>query len=96
MRACAVARRRAPDIFIAARTGLLAQRSAATKLGADHVTVDEMATAEAMVRVVMERVAAGSAELPAEIEPDAELASAEAQKRAIAQEESEEDEGAGE
>ncbi len=94
MRACAVARRRAPDIFIAARTGLLSKRSATTKLGADHVTVDEMATAEAMVRVVMERVAAGSEELPAEIEPDAELASAEAQKRAIAEERTEAGEGA--
>ena len=93
MRACAVARRRAPDIFIAARTGLLSKRSVATKLGADHVTVDEMATAEAMVRVVMERVAAGREELPAEIEPDAELASAEAQRRAIAREGTEAGEG---
>jgi CPA2 family monovalent cation:H+ antiporter-2 len=83
MRACAVARRRAPDLFIAARTGLLSKSSAATKIGADHVTVDEMATAEAMVRVVMDRVAAGKEELPEEIEPDAELASAEAEKRAM-------------
>ena len=56
MRACAVARRRAPNIFIAARTGLLSKSTTATKLGADHVTVDEMATAEAMLQVVVERL----------------------------------------
>ncbi len=69
MRACAVARRLAPSIFIAARTGLVSRGKLAEEIGASHVTVDEMATAEAMLRVVMQRVnlAMGrSPEVPAE------------------------------
>ncbi len=65
LRSCAVARRRSPSIFIAVRTGLAAKSGAASDIGADHVTVDELATAEAMMRVVMERL-----ELE---EPDVEL-----------------------
>ncbi|MHC4099410.1 MAG: cation:proton antiporter domain-containing protein [Planctomycetota bacterium] len=53
LRACSVARRRSPALFIAARTGLLSKSRAATDIGADHVIVDEMAAAEAMVRVIM-------------------------------------------
>ncbi len=56
IRACDVARRRAPKIFIAARTALVSKGSAASEIGADHVTVDEMATAEAMCLVVRERL----------------------------------------
>jgi hypothetical protein len=40
-------------MFIAARTGLLSKSRAATDIGADHVTVDEMAAAESMVRAIM-------------------------------------------
>ena len=56
LRACMTARRRSTSMFIAVRTGLLSQSHAVTEIGADHVTVDEVATAEAMVRVVMERL----------------------------------------
>ena len=56
LRACVTARRRSPSMFIAVRTGLLSHSPAAKDIGADHVTVDEVATAEAMVRVVMERL----------------------------------------
>jgi CPA2 family monovalent cation:H+ antiporter-2 len=56
LRACALARRRSPSLFIAARTGLVSKSRAAVDIGADHVTVDEMATAEAMVRVLMDRL----------------------------------------
>lgn len=56
LRACAIARRLAPSVFIAARTGLVSRGKVAEEIGASHVTVDEMATAEAMVRVVMQRV----------------------------------------
>ncbi len=56
IQACAVARRRAPDIFIAARTGLVSKSSAASRLGADHVVVDEIVAAEAMLRVVVKRL----------------------------------------
>jgi CPA2 family monovalent cation:H+ antiporter-2 len=74
LRACAAARRRSPAMFIAVRTGLLSHSRAAADIGADHVTVDEVATAEAMVRVVMERLDLAE---PEEIEiKEAELAAA--------------------
>jgi CPA2 family monovalent cation:H+ antiporter-2 len=53
LRACSVARRRSATMFIAARTGLLSKSRAATDIGADHVTVDEVAAAESMVRAIM-------------------------------------------
>ncbi len=79
LRACVAARRRSPTMFIAARTGLLSHGHAATDIGADHVTVDELATAEAMVRVVMDRldlaepeeIEIKQAELATTDEPDA-------------------------
>ncbi len=74
LRACAVARRRSPAMFIAVRTGLVSHSHAAADIGADHVTVDEVVTAEAMVRVVMERLDLAE---PEEIEiKEAELAAA--------------------
>jgi len=72
LRACVIARRRSPAMFIAVRTGLLSHSRAATDIGADHVTVDEVATADAMVRVVMDRLDLAE---PEEIEiKEAELA----------------------
>jgi len=80
LRACAVARRRSPAMFIAVRTGLVSHSHAATDIGADHVTVDEVVTAEAMVRVVMERLDLAE---PEEIEiKEAELATAEPEPEA--------------
>lgn len=82
LRACVAARRRNPGTFIAVRTGLLSHSRAVTDIGADHVVVDEIATAEAMVRVVMERldladpeeIAIKEAELAASKEPEAQPA----------------------
>ena len=79
LRACVIARRRSPRMFIAVRTGLLSHSHAATDVGADHVTVDEVVTAEAMVRVVMDRldlaepeeIEIKQAELATTDEPDA-------------------------
>jgi len=56
LRACEVARRRSPTMFIAARTGLLSKSRAVTDIGADHVTVDEVAAAESMVRAIMDHL----------------------------------------
>ncbi len=55
LRTCAVARRREPDIFIAARTRVVSKRAGLMEGGADHVTVDEIAAADEMLRVVMDR-----------------------------------------
>ena len=56
LRTCAVARRRAPDIFIAARTRVVSKRAALTEVGADSVTVDETSAASEMLRAVMDRI----------------------------------------
>jgi len=55
-RACVAARRLAPQVFIAARMGVVSHLDMAREAGADHVTVDELAAAEAMVSAVMDRV----------------------------------------
>lgn len=56
LRACRVVRSLSPHVFIAARTSFLSKALAATQLGADHVTVEEVATAEAMARQVMDQL----------------------------------------
>ena len=56
LRTCAVARRRAPDIFIAARTRVVSEQAALTEVGADSVTVDETSAASEMLRAVMDRI----------------------------------------
>ncbi len=53
LRACVLARRRAPGIFIAARTRVISKQAALMEIGADHVTIDETAAAEAMLGAVM-------------------------------------------
>jgi monovalent cation:H+ antiporter-2, CPA2 family len=58
LRACQAIRELAPDIFIAARTAYLSQAFRAHQLGADHVTVEEIATAIAMERDVMRKLEA--------------------------------------
>lgn len=57
LRACRSIRQMAPKIFIAARTANLSRAIAATDLGADHVTVEEVATAQEMAKQVMSRLA---------------------------------------
>ena len=56
LRACTVIRNARPDIFISARTGFLSKAFIAQQLGADHVVVEEVATAEMMAREVMARL----------------------------------------
>ena len=55
--ACRVARQLNPSIYIAARTNFVSQGMLATEAGADHVVVQEIVTAEAMQRAVIERFA---------------------------------------
>jgi CPA2 family monovalent cation:H+ antiporter-2 len=68
LRACRSIRQIAPKVFIAARTANLSRAIVATDLGADHVTVEEVATAQEMARQVMSRLesrrAAGEAAAP--------------------------------
>lgn len=57
VRACAVARSLEPDLFIAARTSILSQGMLASRAGADHVTIEEVATAESMQKAVVDWLA---------------------------------------
>ncbi len=55
IRACRVIRRARPDIFLAVRAGYLGRAIAAHESGADHVTIEEVVTAQDMaVKVVAE------------------------------------------
>jgi CPA2 family monovalent cation:H+ antiporter-2 len=56
VRACAAARRLAPNLFIAARTNFLSKGLQATEAGADEVIVEEVVTAAAMRDAVMRRL----------------------------------------
>lgn len=57
VRACAAARSLASDIHIAARTTFLFQGFGALRAGANSITVEEIATAQAMAREVAAQVA---------------------------------------
>lgn len=57
LRACQMVRALRPDAFIAARTNFLSKGMLATRMGADHVTVEEIATAEAMAWEVTKQLA---------------------------------------
>lgn len=54
IRAVRAVRAANPDAFVAARTGYLSRAFLAREVGADHVTVEEIATADAMRRQVLE------------------------------------------
>lgn len=58
LRACRAARALSPGIFIATRTGHLRQAMHAHQVGVDSITIEEIATAEAMARVVADRLGA--------------------------------------
>lgn len=64
LRACQLARSMSPGAFIGARISVLSRGLAARTLGADHVTVEEIATAEAMARQVMEGLRARGVAIP--------------------------------
>lgn len=53
LEACRVARGLSPDIFIAARTKHLSKGMLATQAGADHATIEEVVTAEAMQQATL-------------------------------------------
>ena len=57
LRAVRQIRSRRPDVFIAVRSAALSHAAAAKDLGADAVTVEEIATAHAMAELVINRVA---------------------------------------
>jgi CPA2 family monovalent cation:H+ antiporter-2 len=57
LRACQTIRTLSPHVFIAARTSFLSKAMTAHQLGADHVTVEEVATAETMARQVVDQLA---------------------------------------
>jgi len=61
LRACSTVRRLAPKVFLAARTNYLSTGLKAKAAGADHVTVEEIATAEAMAKEILERLRARAA-----------------------------------
>ncbi len=73
LRACAVARRRAPNVFIAARTRVVSKRAGLTEVGADSVTVDETSAAAEMLRAVMACLDAGTEEELMGTEPESDL-----------------------
>ena len=73
LRTCAVARRRAPDIFIAARTRVVSKRSGLMEIGADSVTVDETSAATEMLRAVMACIDVGAEEKPPGTKPESDL-----------------------
>ncbi len=56
IRACEIARRCAPNIFIAARTGHVSRMTETKASGADFVIAEELATAETMLRGIMSRI----------------------------------------
>ncbi len=64
LRTCAVARRRAPDVFIAARTRVVSKRAGLLEVGANSVTVDESSAATEMLRAVMGCLNPGAREEP--------------------------------
>lgn len=62
LKACRVVRELAPGVFIAARTSFLSQALRAREVGADYVTVEEIATGDLMARDVLEKITARRAQ----------------------------------
>ncbi|MHC4091575.1 MAG: cation:proton antiporter domain-containing protein [Planctomycetota bacterium] len=73
LRTCAVARQRAPDIFIVARTRVVSKRVGLVEVGANSVTVDETSAAAEMLRAVMACIDAGAEEEPLGTEPESDV-----------------------
>ena len=59
LRACIMAREQAPAIFIAMQTNHVSNAMHAVKGGADHVTIEEIVTAESTQRAVMLKLVGG-------------------------------------
>lgn len=60
MRACSIARKLSGGVFIALRTGMSSYANVARGEGADVVVIDELATAQAMQRAVLDRLRGGN------------------------------------
>jgi CPA2 family monovalent cation:H+ antiporter-2 len=73
LRTCTVARRRAPSVFIVARTRVVSRRAGLMEAGANSVTVDETSAAAEMLRAVMACIDAGPEEAPLGTEPESDL-----------------------
>ena len=58
LRACRAIRTANPRVFIAVRAGVLSKGLLARELGADHVTVEELATANVMAGQVLDKLRA--------------------------------------
>ncbi|HEX8875841.1 MAG TPA: NAD-binding protein [Phycisphaerales bacterium] len=56
VKACATARALSPDVHITARTTFLSQGLEAVRAGADSITVEEIATADALARAVTQQL----------------------------------------
>ncbi|MDX2018225.1 MAG: NAD(P)-binding protein, partial [Planctomycetota bacterium] len=67
MRACTVIRRLNPAIFIAGRTNYLNKAMALYQCGADHVVIEEVATALAMEREVLAKLRERGIARPADV-----------------------------
>ena len=65
LRACQVARRMVPQLYIAVRTSFPEKGKRAEQLGADHVTVEEFAAAEDLCHAITSRIAVMA--LPSEL-----------------------------
>jgi CPA2 family monovalent cation:H+ antiporter-2 len=76
LRACAVARKMAPKVFIAVRTSFFSKAMLATEAGADLVTVEEWATAQQMAAEVAKHL---GREAPKAVAPKAERIAEEAE-----------------
>lgn len=71
LKACRVVRELAPSVFIAARMSFLSQAMRAKEFGADHVTVEEIATGDLMARDVLDKIVARRASHAESKAPDA-------------------------
>lgn len=71
LKACRVVRELAPSVFIAARMSFLSQALRAKEFGADHVTVEEIATGDLMARDVLDKIVSRRASHAESKSPDA-------------------------
>lgn len=71
LKACRVVRELSPSVFIAARMSFLSQAMRAKEFGADHVTVEEIATGDLMARDVLDRIVARRVQRTEQKSPDA-------------------------
>jgi len=69
LRACRQIRELNQTVFVAARTSYLSKAIAATEMGADHVTVEELVTAQDMAKQVVMRIEKRAAQRDGAVKP---------------------------